>query len=111
MIRLEAVRLVNWYHFADETLRLGGSCLLLGDNGSGKSTVLDAVQWALVADQQQVRFNKAANEHSRRNLNGYVRWKLGAEDDSRPSSSRTSVTRPVTSRAASPWRQPRRTRA
>ena len=44
MIRLEAVRLVNWYHFADETLRLGGSCLFLGDNGSGKSTILDALQ-------------------------------------------------------------------
>lgn len=84
MIRLEAVRLVNWYHFADETLRLGGSCLLLGDNGSGKSTVLDALQWALVADLQQARFNKAANEHSRRNLYGYVRWKLGSEDESRP---------------------------
>ena len=52
MIRLDAVRLVNWYHFADETLRFAGSCLLLGDNGSGKSTVLDALQWALVADQQ-----------------------------------------------------------
>jgi uncharacterized protein YPO0396 len=84
VIRLEAVRLVNWYHFADETLRLGGSCLLLGDNGSGKSTVLDALQWALVADQQQARFNKAANEHSRRNLYAYVRWKLGSEDESRP---------------------------
>ena len=84
MIRLDAVRLVNWYHFADETLRFAGSCLLLGDNGSGKSTVLDALQWALVADQQQVRFNKAANEHSRRNLHGYVRWKLGSEDDTRP---------------------------
>lgn len=84
MIRLEAVRLVNWYHFADETLRLGGSCLLLGDNASGKSTVLDALQWALVADQQQARFNKAANEHSRRNLYGYVRWKLGSEDETRP---------------------------
>ena len=84
MIRLDAVRLVNWYHFADETLRFAGSCLLLGDNGSGKSTVLDALQWALVADQQQVRFNKAANEHSRRNLYGYVRWKLGSEDDTRP---------------------------
>ena len=84
MIRLDAVRLVNWYHFADETLRFAGSCLLLGDNGSGKSTVLDAVQWALVADQQQARFNKAANEHSRRNLYGYVRWKLGSEDETRP---------------------------
>jgi uncharacterized protein YPO0396 len=84
VIGLEVIRLVNWYHFADETLRLGGSCLLLGDNGSGKSTVLDAVQWALVADQQQARFNKAANEHSRRNLYGYVRWKLGSEDETRP---------------------------
>jgi uncharacterized protein YPO0396 len=73
MILLSAIRLVNWYHFADETFRLGGSCLLLGDNGSGKSTVLDAVQWALVADQQQARFNKAANEQSRRSLYGYVR--------------------------------------
>ncbi len=84
MIGLAAVRLVNWYHFADETFRLGGSCLLLGDNGSGKSTVLDAVQWALVADQQQVRFNKAANEQSRRSLHGYVRYKLGSEDEARP---------------------------
>jgi uncharacterized protein YPO0396 len=84
MIRLAAIRLVNWYHFADETFLLGGSCLLLGDNGSGKSTVLDAVQWALVADQQQARFNKAANEQSRRNLYGYVRYKLGSEDEARP---------------------------
>jgi uncharacterized protein YPO0396 len=84
LIRLQAIRLVNWYHFVDETLRLGGSCLLLGDNGTGKSTILDAVQWALVADQQQVRFNKAANEQSRRGLYGYVRYKLGSEDESRP---------------------------
>lgn len=84
MIQLCAIRLVNWYHFADETLRLNGSCLLLGDNGSGKSTVLDAVQFALVADLQHVRFNKAANEHSRRSLYGYVRYKLGSEDETRP---------------------------
>jgi uncharacterized protein YPO0396 len=84
MIRLATIRLVNWYHFADETFRLGGSCLFLGDNGSGKSTVLDAVQWALIADQQQARFNKAANEQSRRSLYGYVRYKLGSEDETRP---------------------------
>lgn len=84
MIQLTAVRLLNWYHFVDETLRLNGSCLLLGDNGSGKTSVLDAIQWALVADQQQVRFNKAANEASRRGLHGYVRYKIGSEDESRP---------------------------
>ena len=84
MIRLEAVRLVNWYHFVDETFHIEGSCLLLGDNGSGKSTVLDAIQLALVADLSQVRFNKAANENSRRSLYGYVRCKLGSEDETRP---------------------------
>ncbi len=84
MRRLEAVRLVQWYHFDDELLRLDGSCLLLGDNGSGKSTVLDAVQWALVADQTQIRFNKAANEQSHRTLHSYVRHKLGSEDETRP---------------------------
>jgi uncharacterized protein YPO0396 len=84
MIRLRGVRLINWYHFTDETLRIDGSCLLLGDNGSGKSTLLDALQFALVGDLTQVRFNKAANEHSRRTLHGYVRHKLGSEDESRP---------------------------
>ncbi len=83
MIQLEALRLINWYHFADETFPMSGSTLLLGDNGSGKSTVLDAIQLALVADLTQIRFNKAANEQSQRNLQGYVRYKLGTEDESR----------------------------
>ncbi len=30
---LEAIRLVHWYHFQDETFRLDGNCLFLGDNG------------------------------------------------------------------------------
>lgn len=84
MRRLTALRLVQWYHFQDELFDLGSSCLFLGDNGSGKSTVLDAIQLALVADLSEVRFNQAANEKSRRSLYGYVRWKLGSEDESRP---------------------------
>lgn len=81
---LHAVRLVQWYHWVDETFALGGNCLLLGDNGSGKSTVLDAIQVALVGDLGQVRFNQAANERSERSLYGYVRYKLGSEDEGRP---------------------------
>jgi len=84
MRHLETVRLVQWYHFQDETFPLGGSCLLLGDNGSGKTTVLDAIQVALVADLSEVLLNRAANEKSRRTLYGYVRWKIGSEDESRP---------------------------
>lgn len=88
MKRLTAVRLVNWYHFHDHVFRFDGNVLLLGDNGSGKSTVLDAVQYALVADAGEVRFNQAANESSKRNLYGYVRHKLGSEDAARPGQQR-----------------------
>src|SRR3989442_3729819 len=84
MRRLEAVRLVQWYHFQNDVFPIAGSCLLLGDNGSGKTTVLDAIQVALVADLTEVLFNSAANERSQRTLYGYVRWKIGSEDESRP---------------------------
>ena len=84
MRRLEAVRLVQWYHFQNDVFPIAGSCLLLGDNGSGKTTVLDAIQVALVADLSEVLFNRAANEKSQRTLYAYVRWKIGSEDESRP---------------------------
>src|SRR6185437_2625273 len=82
MLELRSVRLIQWYHFSDVTLSIDGSCLLLGDNGSGKSTVLDAIQLGLVGDLSEVRFNKAANEHSKRTAYTYVRHKLGAENAS-----------------------------
>src|SRR5437899_12314969 len=84
MRRLEAVRLVQWYHFQDHVFPVGANCLLVGDNGSGKTTVLDAIQIALVADASEALFNRAANEKSRRTLHGYVRWKIGSEDEKRP---------------------------
>jgi uncharacterized protein YPO0396 len=73
--RLATVRLINWYHFGEVVVPISGSTMLLGENGSGKSTILDAIQLALVADLTEVRFNKAANEHSDRNAYNYVRWR------------------------------------
>jgi len=43
------IRLVNFHNFVDETIEVrdGGHLFLLGDNGAGKTTVLDALQYAL----------------------------------------------------------------
>ncbi|MDR1909973.1 MAG: AAA family ATPase, partial [Spirochaetaceae bacterium] len=81
MITLERIRLVNWHNFADTVMEIGNRCLLAGDNGSGKSTVIDAVQYALAANLRMARFNSAAEERKGggRDLMGYVRCKIGSD--------------------------------
>ncbi|MDR1286860.1 MAG: AAA family ATPase [Treponema sp.] len=81
MITLERIRLVNWHNFADTVIDIGNRCLLAGDNGSGKSTIIDAIQYAMAADLRKARFNAAAGDRKGgRDLAGYVRCKLGADD-------------------------------
>jgi energy-coupling factor transporter ATP-binding protein EcfA2 len=81
MITLERMRLVNWHNFDDEVIEIGNRCLLAGDNGSGKSTVIDAIQYVMAANLRMARFNSAADERrgGGRDLMGYVRCKLGSE--------------------------------
>ena len=58
--QLERVRLINVHNFVDETvaLRDGGHLFLLGDNGSGKTTVLDAIHDVLAGGE--LEWNAAA---------------------------------------------------
>ncbi|GHU62478.1 ATPase [Spirochaetia bacterium] len=81
MITLERIRLVNWHNFEDSVVEIGNHCLLAGDNGSGKSTIIDAIQYAMAANLRMAKFNSAAGEHRSggRDLMGYVRRKLGSE--------------------------------
>ena len=81
MITLERIRLVNWHNFDDTVIEIGNRCLLAGDNGSGKSTIIDAIQYIMAANLKMARFNSAADERRSggRDLMGYVRCKLGAE--------------------------------
>jgi predicted ATP-binding protein involved in virulence len=60
MITLERVRFVNWHNFEDTAMEIGNRCLLAGYNGSGKSTVIDAIQYAMAANLRMARFNSAA---------------------------------------------------
>lgn len=77
MKKLTRIKLVNWHYFGNETIDVNGSCLLSGENASGKSTILDAIQLILTTNTR--RFNPAANEKSKRDLKGYVRCKTGEE--------------------------------
>jgi AAA15 family ATPase/GTPase len=81
VITLERIRLVNWHNFDDTVIEIGNRCLLAGDNGSGKSTVIDAIQYVMAANLRMARFNSAAEERRSggRDLMGYVRCKLGSE--------------------------------
>ncbi len=75
MKKLTKIKLINWHYFINETITIEGNVLLTGENGTGKSTVLDALQFVLTAGKQ--KFNTAANEKASRDLIGYVRCKTG----------------------------------
>ena len=54
--------LVNWSCFQNEIIRLGSSTLFTGVNGTGKTTILDAMSYLITANTQ---FNKAADDNAR----------------------------------------------
>ena len=82
MKELVAIRLVNWYHFEHVTLRLGGSCQLLGTTRAASRPSWMRSSLSLVGDMAQVQFNKQPTRPLRRSLGNYVRYKLGSESES-----------------------------
>jgi len=65
-MQVRRARLINVHNFVDETVELrdGGHLFLLGDNGSGKTTVLDAIHDVLAGGE--VEWNAAARVSGRR---------------------------------------------
>jgi len=61
--------LVQWSRFQNECIRLEGSTLFTGVNGTGKTTILDAMTYLLTGNTQ---FNKAAKDRDR-TVSAYVR--------------------------------------
>ncbi len=61
------IRLLAFHNFIDETIELrdGGHLFLLGDNGSGKTTALDAIHYVL-SGGEGVELNAAARVGGRR---------------------------------------------
>ncbi len=79
MKELKCIRLINWHLFENTTITCNGTTYFIGTNGTGKSIILDAMQFALVGGQRDVKFNQAAMSGSRRTLTSYVRGELGTE--------------------------------
>lgn len=75
MIQLRAVRLVNWYGFANMTAPVGLFTLIAGKNGNGKSVLLDAIKYGLYGDTV---FNKSTENKASRTLSSYTRGLLDA---------------------------------
>jgi uncharacterized protein YPO0396 len=101
MLSLTRIYLHNWHRFNDHVIDVEDSLYLAGHNGSGKSSVLDAMQLVLVADLQRVRFNSSAQERSARNLDSYVRGKIGEGRWLRPGNTAAHVALEFTDRAGS----------
>lgn len=78
MIKLNKVVLINWMYFQKATLNINGNTALVGINGTGKSTVIDAIQMLLLG-QQKSKFNANANAE-KRTLESYVRGEVRIDD-------------------------------
>ncbi|MEE8886167.1 MAG: SbcC/MukB-like Walker B domain-containing protein [Eubacteriales bacterium] len=73
-ISLINVRLINWYGFIDEEIPISPSMTMIyGDNGSGKSTILDAIKYAFDGDTEFNHSAAGSRGSEKRTLVSYTR--------------------------------------
>lgn len=90
-IRLSAIHALNWYGYKD-SIPVQGNVLLAGVMGSGKSVLMDLIQYVLIGDERLTRFNQAATGNpSERSVKGYFLGDLNQDQDGIPQYMRQSV--------------------
>lgn len=89
MIALCRLRLINWHNFVNDLLNIQQITYLIGVNGVGKTTILDALRYCLTTSKS---FNALGNRKSKRTLLGSVHGKQRDQDGDRPRYSRKGHT-------------------
>ena len=81
MKTLSRMLLINWHYFSHTEIEFKTLNFLTGQNAAGKSTIIDALQVAMLGETRSYIFNKAANDKSERTLIGYLKGELGDDGD------------------------------
>ena len=81
MKKLKRMLLIHWHNYIKEVIELDTINFLTGKTASGKSTIIDALQLALLGDTGGAYFNKAANQKSARTLKSYLFGEKGDDGD------------------------------
>ena len=89
MITLNRLRLINWHNFTNDLLNIRQITYLIGVNGVGKTTILDALRYCLTTSKN---FNALGNRKSKRTLLGSVHGKQRDQDGDCPRYSRKGHT-------------------
>ncbi|MDR2867037.1 MAG: AAA family ATPase, partial [Acholeplasmatales bacterium] len=77
MKKLTRIKLINWHLFSNVTIDIKDNTLITGENATGKTTLLDAIQFLLVGGKGGSKFNIAANTDGKRTVENYIKGKTG----------------------------------
>lgn len=79
MKKIKKLRLINWHFFEDQEIHFSDINVITGENGTGKSTILDAIHY--LQSGGTCKFNMAANTLSHgRTVENYLKARIGAEN-------------------------------
>jgi energy-coupling factor transporter ATP-binding protein EcfA2 len=78
---LNRVFIRHWHQVDCAVIPFAQLNFLTGKNASGKSTIVDALQFIFLGDKHGHYFNKAANDKSSRSLEGYLFCQDGFNDE------------------------------
>ena len=77
---MKRLLLIHWHYFVHQMIEFDKINFLTGQNASGKSTIIDAMQVVLLGETSGAFFNKAASGKAERTLKGYLRGELGDDE-------------------------------